>query len=1287
MRKSPHAHFSLPVETLSVLALVVVVLIGSVSLNSYNSQRLRQDSLIVDHTHQVLHTLEGILSQIKDAETGQRGYLITGQHSYLEPYEGSREKVASLMTRLTELTVDNPAAQARFPNLQTRINERFELLADALRVRREEGFQAASDIIASNRGKDSMDLLRGEIGEFVAAENVLLAQRAATSKQTYQTVMTTGLLTGILGLGLVTAYGLLSHRMLHQRARSAATLFQERELLSITLSSIGDGVITTDVGGQVTFLNPVAQELCGWTNEQAGGQPLETVFQIVNETTRNIVENPALRALAEGTIVGLANHTILISQNGSERAIADSAAPIRGIDGKLLGSVLVFRDVTVDRGQETALRSSEAMNKAILEAALDAIITCDHTGQIVEFNPAAERIFGYCKADVLGRKLADAIVPPSLRGRHELGMARYMKTGEPVILNQRVELEALHASGRVFPVEFAVTVIRGDGPPKFTAYLQDITERKAAERTLDERMRLLALTAEVSRAVATADGPPEMLQSSAEALVKNLQVASAQIWVLDEAARALEQQGNAGLDQQLHRPPDRISIDQFLIGRIAEERQPFLTNTLAEHTQFPEHEWAKKEGLVALAGYPLLIGSQLIGVMSIFAREPLEPQTLDVMKSIAEKLAIGIDRQRALRSEQESRRQWQVTLASIGDAVLTTDMEGRVTFLNAVARELTGWTLEDAIGQPTENVFNIINEQTEEPVVNPVRRVLAEGIIVGLANHTILIAKDGSRRPIDDSGAPIRSGEAMSGVVLVFRDVSEQKRAELQLREREAELRHLADAMPQIVWVARPDGYLESYNQQWYDYTGCTPEQCLGHHENLWIHPDDRARSQTRWNESLATGENFEVERRVRSKSGEYRWFLGRALPVHDDAGKILKWFGTSTDITERKHLEDHLREVAADLSEANRRKNEFLATLAHELRNPLAPIRTGLEVIKHAAGDPQMIEQTRSMMERQTGQMVRLIDDLLDVSRITLGKLQLRKTRIQLTDVIKSSVEATQPFIDEAGHELRVSLPETPIYLLADPHRLAQVYSNLLSNASKYTPERGTIQLDAWREGDFAVVRVRDTGLGIPPEMQSRIFEMFAQIDRPIEQGYTGLGIGLTLVKRLVEMHDGQIDVHSQGTGHGSEFSVRLPVSTESPVEESSSGMTTREPDKARMYRILVVDDNKAAAETLRMVLKILGHEVFMAHDGLEGVSAAEQHRPEVILMDLGMPKLNGFEAARKIREQAWGGEVFLIALTGWGQDEDKQHTREAGFDHHLTKPADPAALQVLLNHLERKP
>jgi signal transduction histidine kinase len=367
---------------------------------------------------------------------------------------------------------------------------------------------------------------------------------------------------------------------------------------------------------------------------------------------------------------------------------------------------------------------------------------------------------------------------------------------------------------------------------------------------------------------------------------------------------------------------------------------------------------------------------------------------------------------------------------------------------------------------------------------------------------------------------------------------------------------------------------------------------------------------------------------------------------------------------------------LKGELQEADRRKDEFLATLAHELRNPLAPIRNGLQILRLAGGQPAAEEKARGMIERQVQQMVRLIDDLLDLSRISRGKVELRREPVDLAAVAQGAVETSRPLIEQSGHELIVLLPPEPVFVDADVTRISQVIANLLNNAAKYTEKGGRIELRAEREGDTTRISVRDNGVGIPPAMLPQVFEMFTQVDRSLERSQGGLGIGLSIVKRLVEMHGGTVEAHSGGHGQGSEFVVRLPVLGGNAEIPRSSEDGERAGAPARR-RILVADDNVDSASSLAMMLTLMGNEVQTAHDGVEAVKAAAAFRPDVILLDIGMPKMNGYDACREIRKQPWGRGIFLLALTGWGQEEDKRRSREAGFDDHLVKPVEPAELE----------
>jgi len=371
-------------------------------------------------------------------------------------------------------------------------------------------------------------------------------------------------------------------------------------------------------------------------------------------------------------------------------------------------------------------------------------------------------------------------------------------------------------------------------------------------------------------------------------------------------------------------------------------------------------------------------------------------------------------------------------------------------------------------------------------------------------------------------------------------------------------------------------------------------------------------------------------------------------------------------------------RRTAEALKEADRRKDEFLATLAHELRNPLAPLGNGLKVLKLASSDPQVVAKTHALMGRQLDHLVRLVDDLLDISRVSSGKVRLRREDIDLRDAIGAAVETSRPLVDAAGHTLTVRPPDTPLPLHADPTRVAQVISNLLTNAAKYTPDGGRIAVTAGRDGGQAFVRVTDTGVGITADMLPKIFDMFTQVGTSLERSQGGLGIGLTLVKRLVEMHGGSVTAESAGTGRGSTFTVRLPVAEGSVRAGDHPPATTGRLTAA--LRILVVDDNVDAAQSLGMLLGLRGHEARAAHSGPDAMRELGTFRPDLIVLDIGLPGMSGYEVAHRIRASDSHPGVTLVALTGWGQEEDRRRSREAGFDHHLTKPADPAELERIL-------
>jgi PAS domain S-box-containing protein len=523
--------------------------------------------------------------------------------------------------------------------------------------------------------------------------------------------------------------------------------------------------------------------------------------------------------------------------------------------------------------------------------------------------------------------------------------------------------------------------------------------------------------------------------------------------------------------------------------------------------------------------------------------------------------------------------------------------------------------------------------------------------------------------------APLRSGDLRLAVT-VHINITARKMVELEIAKSEARFRQLADAMPQIVWTARPDGTLDYHNRRWYELTGA-PE---GSAPDYWVpalHPDDQQKCLDLWSDSVRTGKPFQCEYRLRLASGEYRWHLGRGVCQLDAEERVKRWFGTCTDVEDQKRAEAALRET-------DRRKDEFLTVLAHELRNPLAPLRSSLDIIRRRGVDPTLFPHLCEVMDRQVKQLVRLVDDLLDVSRTIRGKIVLRTEPVRLEEVISTAVDTARPLIESRRHALEVAVDRDVPAVLGDATRLAQVFGNLLNNAAKYTDVGGHIRIEARRSGAQAVVHVEDDGVGIAADALPLVFDLFRQETRSLDRSMGGLGVGLTLARQLLQMHGGTVEAFSEGPGRGSRFTVRLPALAEKPLPEAAPPPLQR---AAVAHRVMVVDDNVDAAEMLAELLGLLGHEVATAHDGLNAVSRALTFRPDVMFLDLALPKLDGYGVFRRLRDEPSLERTLVIALSGFGDETEKRRVQEAGFRYHLVKPVEIDDLMSVFHSLPPAP
>ena len=1138
--------------------------------------------------------------------------------------------------------------------------------------------------------------------------------------------------------------------------RSVVAEAEQRERLRTTLAGIGDAVISTDRGGNVTYLNTVAESLTGWTNAEAAGVPLTTVFHIVNESTRLPVENPAIRALKEGVIVGLANHTILIARDGSERPIDDSAAPIRCKEGEVVGCVLVFRDVTERRRAETENREAQQQTVTTLESITDGFMRYDRDWRIVYVNAEAERINRLTRSEMLGKtpwELFPAVVGTRLEAEFRRAVAERVT----------VEFENHYEPfGRWYSLKGYPTPDGG-----LTTFIRDITDQKARQQALAaSEARFRAGIEAVSSIVWTNDAQgmmageqagwgkftghdregyqgygwsravhPDDAQPTIDAW--NEAVAGRKTFVFEHRVRrsdgqwrrcsiravpVLDDRGEISEWVGVHTDiTDRRRAEQAL--RESQQRLEAVLDSISDGLLVLDREWRyvyfseqaariagvrredmlgggvwelypHAEGTKFYDGYHEAVATGRAVHFEEFYPDPLNkwlechcyPSSDGLTVYFRDVTARKQGEQEIVRLADESerrRRLFDTALSNTADFIYTFDLDGRFTYANAALLALWQRNLPDVVGKD----FHELDYPPElaDRLRQQIRRVIDAKQPV--RDDTPYTSVPKGEREYEYILVPVLgAGGAVEAVAGSTRDITDRKRAEREIARLAAEAdrqRRLYDTVltntPDLAYVFGLDHRFTYANHALLAMWGRTWDGAIGRNcLELGYEPWHAAMHDREIEQVVATRQPVRGEVAFDGTNGR-RFYDYSFVPVIGAGGEVEAVAGTARDVTEARRSRETLERQAAELSDADRKKDEFLATLAHELRNPLAPLRNGLQIMKLAGGDAGAVEKSRSMMERQVGQMTHLIDDLMDLSRISRGKIALQKTRLRLADVVQDAVDTARPLVEERGHELVVGVPPEPLYVDADRTRLSQIFGNLLNNAAKYTDTGGRIRVAVERQGSDVVVAVEDNGVGIPAHLLTTVFDMFAQVDRSLEKSQGGLGIGLNIVKKLVEMHDGSIVAESGGHGTGSRFVVRLPVvltvTTDTP--DDHNGVQKVKPARRR---ILVVDDNEDGADSLAEMLRIMGNDTQKAHDGLEAVAVAAAFRPDVILMDIGMPRLNGYEACRRIRELTWGKNVIIVAQTGWGQEDDKRKSQDAGFNFHMVKPVDPAALEKML-------
>ncbi|HST51015.1 MAG TPA: PAS domain S-box protein [Pyrinomonadaceae bacterium] len=646
-----------------------------------------------------------------------------------------------------------------------------------------------------------------------------------------------------------------------------------------------------------------------------------------------------------------------------------------------------------------------------------------------------------------------------------------------------------------------------------------------------------------------------------------------------------------------------------------------------------------------------------------------------------------IERSRRAESrERASRETLETTLRSIGDAVISTDASERVVFMNAVAERLTGWPLTDARGRRLAEVFHIVNEQTRAEVESPIERVLREGRVVGLANHTVLVARDGAETPIDDSGAPIHDEYGhVTGVVLVFYDISERRRSEAE----RALLAAIVESSGDAIISKTLEGTITSWNAAAEKMYGHTAEEAVGRHISLVVPPELSGELEEIMSR-LRRGERVERHQTVRvRKNGERLDVSVTISPIRDPSGN---WAGASTiarDITEQRRAAEELARLYERAQEVNHAKDEFLATLSHELRTPLTPVLGWTHMIRSGILAEREVAQGVAVIEKNSQLLSRLINDLLDMSSILSGKMRIESARVELDLVVREAVETVRPLADERRVALEVQTGGlSPLAVGGDRTRLVQVFWNLLSNAVKFSHEGGRVVVRLESREGAARVEVADEGDGIEPEFLPHVFERFRQADMGTTRSHGGLGIGLALVKNFVEAHGGSVEASSGGGGRGSLFIVTLPMLAE-PTAAGDDSEARRASECAEdVCRMLLVEDSPDTLEMLRLVFEARGHRVAACESAEEALRVAEAGRFDIIVSDIGLPRIDGYELIGRLRSLPHLGGVPAVALTGYAGKSDAEAALGAGFDAHVAKPVDPSALaEQVAELLKRAP
>jgi PAS domain S-box-containing protein len=1084
-------------------------------------------------------------------------------------------------------------------------------------------------------------------------------------------------------LGMVGASADVTERKRYEAALAGANrrIAEQHAQLQAVYDSINDGLVVFDMDGQCIMVNEAEAIKFGYESAAEMTRGLDhfaEVFElsVVDGSTLPHAEWPAARALRGERFAHL-ELLVRRSDTGQRWIVSFSGEPVFDASGTQILAVVISRDVTQRRQRQQALRDSEERLRLAADATGFGTYDFDLRSQRATWSERLCRIVGIdaCAGEVDAMPLLQACVHPDDRERYFARMLA--RPSEPEGTTHEIEFRIVCAGGGVRWVRDTGRVLFDERNGvrralRIVGTVIDITAQKEEQRTrlaAALRDRLRARLADALRL----PGDPHAIRA--------------------ESQRLLEDHFDAGRVRFHHRLRDdggeQSSLRELIASaddelgqagesavQVLQDGEPLVVPDIATSPLLDEAARAHfiRRGIGAFVVVPLCKPEQPIFLLSVWMPAPRGwcPDEVALLGEMAERIWGASQRARTAVALRHSEERYRTLFESIEQGFCVfevlfddsgTAVDYRFIETNPAFARHTG--LENAIGRTARELV---------PDLEPHWIALYGRVALTGTSHRFVQGSDALGRWFEVAASRV-GDPAEHKVALLFNDITEARRAERALRDSEERFRTLADHMSQLAWMADESGRIFWYNRRWYDYTGASPAEMQRMGWAGVLHPDHVERVEQSLASAWASGEPVEDHFLLRRHDGQSRWFLSRVEPISEAGGeRVRRWLGTATDVTEQYIAEQQLRE-------SDRRKDEYLAMLGHELRNPLAAIHSATELVRIIRGEDSRLDHAIGVLQRQSSHMVRLVEGLLEVSRIARGKITLERSRLDLREVIANVVGDRAGEVALRGLRVSITSLSRPLWVLADRARMVQIFDNLLGNSLKFTQTGGRIDILLAAEDADAVVQFRDTGVGIRPDRLAEIFEPFHQEVQDADRAGGGLGLGLALAARLTQLHEGSLEARSEGLGRGAEFIVRLPSTTIDEVDPVSDEPVAR--DRGRSLALLVVEDNADAARMLCYVLQTQGHDVTIAPTAPYALDMLRQEMRDLVICDIGLPGMSGYDFARAVRGDPALQSIPLVAITGYGQTEDRRRSRDAGFDAHLVKPVEPEVLDELIERL----